>query len=285
MPGNLAFGQCALAPVSFLASTRARARRLTGQFYAAIDKGYSVGNDVTQTLSAVFGWSIEYGHVKTNPCRGVKALPRPKDMPRANRPWTDAERFTVLERAPLHLRLPIALMMYTGLDPCDALSLLRSQYSGGCIDRRRAKTSEPVWWPVPAVLREFIEAASAHDAITLCANSYGRLWTVDGFNASWRRFRTELEQEGAVGERLTLKGLRHTHGTILAEEDIEAPAIQIALGQKTEAMARHYSREANRTRTMRRVSDTIDAAENRRRTEIVKPFSKTVKPPKESEGS
>ncbi len=171
-------------------------------------------------------------------------------------------------------------MMYTGLDPCDAIALRRSQYRDGCIDTTRAKTGEPVWTPVPAVLREIIEAAPAYDAITLCATSYGRLWTVDGFNSSWSRFRKTLLDAGDIGEGLTLKGLRHTHGTFLADEDLQTDSIRVALGQKTDAMARHYSRDAERRKTMLRVTETIDAAENRRRTENVKPFRKSVKPSK-----
>lgn len=252
----------------FIAKLRDRAGR----------RGYSAGNDVKRTLSAVFGWSIEYGHVKVNPCRGVKAIPRPKDKPRANRPWADAERFVVLERAPDHMRVPLAIMMYVGLDPCDTFPLMRTQYRDGCIDQNRAKTGEPVWRPVPAVLREIIDAAPVHNAVTLCATSYGRPWTVDGFNSSWLRFRKKLIEEGLIEEGLTLKGLRHSHGTLLADEEIEAGVIAHALGQKTEAMAKHYSRDAKRRRSMDRLVETIDAAENRRRTEIVKPFPKTVKP-------
>src|SRR3979409_1519267 len=55
-----------------------------------------------------------------------------------------------------------------------------------------------------------LEKAPKHDAITLCANSDGRPWTISGYRASWRKARITLEKAGRVGPALTLYGLRHT---------------------------------------------------------------------------
>ena len=43
------------------------------------------------------------------------------------------------------------------------------------------------------------------------------------------------------------------------------------LAQKTEAMARHYSKRANKSRKLSAVVKNFDAELNRRRTENVKP--------------
>ena len=61
----------------------------------------------------------------------------------------------------------------------------------------------------PEVLREILDAAPNHDAITLCANSYGRPWTESEFRSSWEHFRKALEKAGHIGRGLTLYGLRH----------------------------------------------------------------------------
>jgi len=71
-------------------------------------------------------------------------------------------------------------MMFTGLGPKDALGLPRTFYKSGEIATRRSKTGEPVFWPAPTPLREALALATEHDAITLCANSDGQPWTVDG---------------------------------------------------------------------------------------------------------
>src|SRR5262249_32942062 len=85
------------------------------------------------------------------------------------------------------------------------------------IATRRPKTGEPVFWPAPTVLRDILDAAPKHCAVTLCANSTGRPWTDDGFRASWRRVRIALEQQGRVAPGLTLYGLRRTVPVILRE--------------------------------------------------------------------
>lgn len=236
---------------------------------AAASKGRRFGNYLKATLSVVFGWGRERGYLSDNPASGIKSIRRPKGAPDANRPWSDAERHAVLDAAPQHMRPAIALMMMTGLGPKDALALPRNHWRSGEIATKRAKTGEPVFWPVPAPLEAIMRAAPAHSATTICASSKGTPWTLDGFRASWARLRICLEQAGAVGPGLTLYGLRHTVGTILAEMGYDDRTIADALGQSTEAMARHYSKRANRKRKMSAVVASFDEELNRRRTKPV----------------
>jgi len=62
-----------------------------------------------------------------------------------------------------------------------------------------------------------------------------------------------LEGTGQVQKGLTLKGLRHTVATILAEMGMDERTIADVLGQKTIEMARHYSRRADKSRKMETV--------------------------------
>ncbi|WP_371112334.1 hypothetical protein [Rhizobium sp. RCC_161_2] len=50
--------------------------------------------------------------MKDNPTAKIPAIPRPKSMPDANRPWQDAERESVMIALPAYMKLPMALMMY-----------------------------------------------------------------------------------------------------------------------------------------------------------------------------
>jgi hypothetical protein len=179
---------------------------------AAETRGRRQGNYVQTVLSILFAWGRERGFVADNPASGIKHIRRKRGLPDANRPWSDEERHAVLSRVPEHMRLPIGLMMFTGLGPEDALSLPRSFYKDNEIATRRSKTGEPIYWPCPAPLIEIAASSPAHNAITLCANSYGRPWTGSGFRASWRTVKAKLEKEGAIGPGLTLYGLRHTVG-------------------------------------------------------------------------
>jgi integrase len=233
--------------------------------------GRRFANYVKAVLSILFGWGVERDYLKFNPAEKVKNIRRPKNTPKANRPWSDEERHAVLDIAPAHVKTAIALMMFTGLGPKDALKLPKSFYQEGEIAARRSKTGEPVFWPAPDELRKILAAAAKHDAITLCANSDGKSWTESGFRASWRPIRLKLEKSGKVGPGLTMYGLRHTVAVILRELGYDERTIADALGQKTIEMARHYAEGADLKPKMRGVVASFDAELNRRRTKFVKP--------------
>lgn len=261
-----------LAPIADTALVRFdRALVVRIRDKATARHGRRFGNYVKAMLSIVFAWGAERGYMPSNPAEKVKNIRRQKDAPEANRSWADEEREAVLEAAPPHMLPAIALMMFTGIGPKDALRLPRTFYKAGEIATRRSKTGEPVFWPVPGALRAILDAASKHDAVTLCANSNGRPWTDDGFRASWRKVRIGLEQQGRVGPSLTLYGLRHTVAVILREAGADERTIADALGQKTIEMARHYARGADLKRKMRGVVASFDREVNRRRTKTVKP--------------
>ena len=81
----------------------------------------------------------------------------------------------------------------------------------------------------------------------------------------------KLEEEKKVAAGLTLKGLRHTVATILAEMGYDERAIADVLGQKTTEMARHYSRRADRSRKVAGMVAQFDDELNKRRSKLVKP--------------
>lgn len=231
---------------------------------AAEKLGRKWGNYTKTVLSVVFGFGVERGFIHSNPAFNIKGIRRPKDLPQANRPWTDDEREAVLAALPTHMVLPITLMMFCGLDPADALKLRRNAIQDGMIDSRRAKTGEPVWIPLPHPVREALATAPNHDALTICANSRGQSWTTSGFNSSWVKLRARLLKEEKIKSGLTLKGLRHTVATILAEIGMDDRTIADMLGQRTLAMAQHYSNRANRSRKLTGVVEQLDAEVTRR---------------------
>jgi len=173
------------------------------------------GNYIKTVLSLLFSWGKERGFIDTNPAIGIKALKPPRGTPQANRPWSDSEREIILANLPPHCQLPIHLMMYCGLDLIDALKLPRNAIKNGLIDTKRAKTSAPVWIPLPTPVQQIIEAAPSHTATTFCVDSCGEPWTTSSFNSSWQKIKKRLEQQGLIQPGLTLKGLRHTVATIL----------------------------------------------------------------------
>jgi hypothetical protein len=131
---------------------------------AAASKGRRFGNYVKAVLSILFSWGRERGFIADNPASGVKTIRRPREAPEANRPWSDQERHAVLEAAPGPMRPALALMMFAGLGPKDALTLPRNSVKGHEIATRRAKTGEPVFWPMPAPLADILDNAPIPEA-------------------------------------------------------------------------------------------------------------------------
>jgi hypothetical protein len=105
--------------------------------------GRRFANYVKAVLSILFAWGAERDYVKANPAEKVKNIRRPKNTPEANRSWSDEECHAVLDAAPAHMLPAIALMMFTGIGPKDALRLPRSFFKqrGSChapFENRRA---------------------------------------------------------------------------------------------------------------------------------------------------
>ena len=90
---------------------------------AATKLGWRRANMVRTVLSEVFKTAVPRGLIERNFTDGVPQRRRPKDAPRINRPWTDDERAAVMGAAPPHLRVALALMANTGMDPSDAFRL------------------------------------------------------------------------------------------------------------------------------------------------------------------
>ncbi len=103
-----------------------------------------------------------------------------------------------------------------------------------------------------------LDAAPTHHGSTVAATTRGTPWTESGFNSVWDRFKNRLEQEGKVGGDLTIHGLRYTVGDMLAEADTSLDDIRRALGQKTLAMAQHYTERAQKRSAVRRAVEKIN---------------------------
>lgn len=211
-------------------------------------RSWHYANYLIAVLSAVFKLGEEYGAMPQNPALRLAKVKRPKDRPDANRPWTEAERDAILEAAPPHLRLPIAIGILTGLRIGDIVTVPKTAFNNGWYETR--KRGVEICLPLTPELRREIMRAPAHDAMTLCANSHGKPWTEDGLRCSFAKLRDKLKRAGKVGPGLTIHGLRHTVASELAEHDVSEGSIASWLGQKTSAMARHYSARADKKRRM-----------------------------------
>jgi integrase len=221
-------------------------------------------NYVLSVLSVVFSYGMEHGLAHKNPVSRIKKVRRPKDMPRANRPWTQDEWELVSKAAPKHILAPLLLCGLLGWREGEAISAPRTAYNreNGCLVRTAAKSGREVKTPAPKVIVAALEALFPHDATTLLVSSTGRPWTLNGFRSSFFKLIRKLETKGQIGPGLTCHGLRHTAATNLREAGFDLQTIADFLGQDTQGMAAHYSRSADLAGTLRKVVQHIDEENN-----------------------
>jgi integrase len=217
-------------------------------------------NYVLAVVSAVFSFGIEHGLAHENPVSRVKKIRRPKELPRANRPWTNEEWKAVTESVPKHMLAPIMLCGLLGWREGEAISAPRTAYNEktGELVRTSAKSGMPVKTGTPKQVAAALEALFPHAATTLLVSSTGRPWTLNGFRSSFFRLIGKLEEKGQVGPDLTCHGLRHFRATRLREAGFDKQTIADFLGQETTGMAGYYSRDADLKEKMRKVVEYID---------------------------
>jgi integrase len=224
---------------------------LTPQFIAGLrdriaeQRGRRQANYVMAVVSVACEHGKEHGVIRDNPVKGVKRVRRARSMPLANRPWTEDERRIVLAEIPYQLRVPVALGMFTGLRKGDVLTLAKNSIRNSRIWRRTGKTGQQVSIPIHPDLAQILADASHHDAITIAATTNGTPWTVTGFNSTFIKAIAKLTRSGKIDPGLTFHGLRHTCGTLLVEAGFDIDTVRRWLGQKTLAMAIHYSETAD----------------------------------------
>jgi integrase len=245
---------------------------LSSQFIAglrdrvAAKHGRRQANYVMAVISVAFEHGKEHGIVKENPVKGVKRVKRARSTSPANRPWSLDECRTVISEIAYQLRLPVALAMFTGLRKGDVLALTKGAIRDGRIWRRTNKTGQEVSIPVHPDLARLLATAPHHDAITVAATTNGTPWTESGFNSSFIKAMAALKRDGKIGEGLTFHGLRHTVGTLLVEAGYDLDTVRRWLGQKTLAMAIHYSETADTSHRMIDVITKLDPLGSKART-------------------
>jgi integrase len=85
-------------------------------------------------------------------------------------------------------------------------------------------------------------------AVTIVTGALGRLLTEAGYRKAFRTLILRLLKEEKVAPGLTIYGLQHTNGDMLADLGADPRMIQALLGQRSMAAALRYSQGADRRR-------------------------------------
>lgn len=158
--------------------------------------------------------------------------------------------------------------MFTGLRKGDVLALTKGSIRDGRIWKRTGKTGQDVSIPIHPDLANVLNRATSTDAITVAVTTHGTPWTESGFNSTFIKAILKLKRQGLVGDGITFHGLRHTVGTLLVEAGVDIDTVRRWLGQKTLAMAIHYTETADTTERMDGIIGKLDPLGSKRRTNL-----------------
>lgn len=206
--------------------------------------GRRFANYVLSVLSILLGFAMERDLVRANVAAGMKRIRKPHGESEGSRPWTVNEVRIVLDALPPHVRVPFAIMAFTGLRVGDVLALPASAYDGQTIRRRTSKRDVMASITVVPPLAQILDARPRGAATTLCVSSAGRPWTYHGLMGQWRLTRIALEEAGKIGLKLTPHGLRHTVAVILREAGFDERRIADMLAQDNPKVSLEYAQEA-----------------------------------------
>jgi integrase len=143
---------------------------------------------VKALVSLLYAWAAENDLVDLgfNPAAPIKKIKR---RMKPIEPWREHEIKRALGTAPLWLKTPLMLALYTGQRREDVVRMDWADYQGGVIRVRQSKTGEPLDIACHKALREHLEAVQdkvrgqdrAHGA-------KGRPFTANSLSQALRRF-------------------------------------------------------------------------------------------------
>lgn len=209
-------------------------------------------NYVVVVLSLTFKWGSVRELLTGNPAASIPRVRRPRNAPKANRAWSDAEREAVLSAATAGLRVAIALGMFAGMREGDAITVTRAAYDGSWLSWMQRKTGHPIDVPVDPRLKAIVDAElearreQPIEHMQLVIGERGNPYTENGFRTVFFRLVRRLETNGLVRPGLTFHGLRHSVGKNVIDEGGTQNEAGALLGHRSPATTAIYTYEADR---------------------------------------
>jgi integrase len=219
--------------------------------YAARDKCSqekwpAFADKMITALSTMFTLAVQRGWMAANPALGIKRAY--KSDPNANREWLPEEWQTVMERAPLALRIAYMLARHIGYRSQSIVAVQWSHYKaddrfGKCFRFQHRKNGESHWIPASPALQDFL-AGLTRTSPNISVRKNGQPWrSAYALQKRSSAFLTKLAKDGIVGKGLTEHGLRATFAAeikrITGANDDQVAA---ALGDRDARMGAHYTR-------------------------------------------
>jgi integrase len=198
-------------------------------------------------LSSMFSRAVKRKKMQTNPCMGMDKVH--KADPNSNREWFEHEWRFVRENAPLEVLIPLMIARYAGLAGQTIVNLNRNQFldhplTGKAVQYTRRKNNKTTLLPVLPELQEFmtvqkVESADGRIAIRADGTAWAGEKEMQTRVSHWLRDR---ERDGKIGAGTTLHGLRVSYAAWWKRNGATTAEVTELIGDKSEAMGRHYTR-------------------------------------------
>lgn len=210
-------------------------------------------NHFLTAMRLLFDWAKLNGHVKINPCDGIKPL-RIKIIGHPVWSIEQVEQYRARHKVGTRARLAIDMLLFTGLRVSDVIRIGRQHVRQGVLSIKTKKTNTQVHIPIFAELRASIDASPTSDLTFLTAQR-GRPFQAPQSFTAW--FAKRCEEAGLAGTGLSAHGLRKAGATIAADDGASPHELMAMFGWTRIAMAEVYTKEADRRRLARVAAERI----------------------------
>ncbi|MBX4870626.1 tyrosine-type recombinase/integrase [Rhizobium bangladeshense] len=193
-------------------------------------------------MGYLFAYAVDAGIVKNNPARDVKM---PKAKTDGFKPWeaADVEKFYATHPEGSQARLAMDMLLFTGLRRSDIFRIGPQHIKGDVIEYRAGKNDEWVYIPMHPDLKAVLEATKTDHLAYLVTPVHGRPFKSAAAFGNW--FGDMCAEAGVEGRA---HGLRKTLAQLLAESGNSNSELKARFGWRSDAMANHYTRKADKKR-------------------------------------
>jgi integrase len=202
-------------------------------------------NQAVRALGALYAWASkpEQGHAKSNPAAKIALFKQGE-----HQPWPE----TLLEEglADPTVRLPVALLYFTGQRIGDVVRMQWNDVEGGEIRVYAQKTRSRLWIALSGDLAALLSKAP-RPSTAILTNEAGRPWTQSGLR--------QMLQAWALkrGEKIVPHGLRKNAVIALLEAGCTVAEVS-AITAHSIAMVEHYAKGRNQRRIGRAAIVKLD---------------------------
>lgn len=191
---------------------------------------------VKALVSLLYAWAAGNDHVPLgfNPASPIRKL---KGRSNPYKVWSETEIRIALGTAPLWLKTPLMLALYTGQRREDVVSMDWADFQGGFIRVRQSKTGEPLDIACHRELRKHLESVRTQFGGKIARTARGRPFTANSLSQALRRF---IDETKCIPADRGMHGLRYAAAARLNDAGCTVDEAVAVLGHRTYQMAVKY---------------------------------------------